>query len=271
MHSIENTEGEMPEHMAHSENINKIYKIIYSIMGGASHSIRIFDQDEISSLNFVWKKSRWYLKCRATGKDRTAKPEEIVRQIYLYRLIERYGYDVAQVDVEKPVYFGSSVHKKSADIVVFDKNDPETAYIIVECKKPKRNDGIEQLKSYCNAEGSPIGVWTNGGQVVALHREEPNIFRELTEIPSSNETLSDILNEKVTLNSLISKNKLVHERTTLKEIILDIENLVLANAGVDAFDEIFKLVYAKLYDEWRGAQAPDERSLKFRVGGGHPN
>lgn len=168
------------------------------------------------------------------------------------------------------MYFGSSVHKKAADIVIADKNDSNTAYIIVECKKPKRNDGIEQLKSYCNAEGSPIGVWTNGGQVVALHREEPNIFRELTEIPSSSETLSDILNEKVTLKDLINKNKLVHERTTLKEIILDIENLVLANAGVDAFDEIFKLVYAKLYDEWRGAQSPEERNLKFRVAGSTP-
>jgi len=26
-------------------------------------------------------------------------------------------------------------------------------------------DGKEQLKSYCNATGAPIGVWTNGGQI----------------------------------------------------------------------------------------------------------
>jgi type I restriction-modification system DNA methylase subunit len=27
-------------------------------------------------------------------------------------------------------------------------------------KKPKLKDGKEQLKSYCNATGAPIGVWT---------------------------------------------------------------------------------------------------------------
>ena len=43
------------------------------------------------------------------------------------------------------------------------------------------------------------------------------------------------------------------ERLSLKDLILDLENLVLANAGVDAFEEVFKLIYAKLYDEWRGA------------------
>ena len=32
------------------------------------------------------------------------------------------------------------------------------------------------------------------------------------------------------------------------------ENLVLANAGVDAFEEVFKLIYAKLYDEANAAQ-----------------
>jgi len=33
-------------------------------------------------------------------------------------------------------------------------------------KKPKRRDGLEQLKSYCNTEGAPIAVWTNGAEVV---------------------------------------------------------------------------------------------------------
>ena len=37
--------------------------------------------------------------------------------------------------------FGSAVHEKAADIVVWDKNDLDTAFIIIECKKPKRADG----------------------------------------------------------------------------------------------------------------------------------
>ncbi len=54
--------------------------------------------------------------------------------------------------------FGSAVHEKAADIVIWDKDASDTAFIIIECKKPKRADGLGQLKSYCHAEGAPIGV-----------------------------------------------------------------------------------------------------------------
>ena len=164
------------------------------------------------------------------------------------------------------------MHEKAADIVVFDKDAPDTSYIIVEVKKPKRTDGVEQLKSYCNAEGSPIGVWTNGAQIVILHREDPNMFRALSDIPKATARLSDLLAERWTIDDLTRENKLVRERMSLKSVILDMENLVLANAGVDAFEEVFKLIYAKLYDEWsasRGGKKP--RYLDFRVGGATPS
>lgn len=32
------------------------------------------------------------LKCLATGKDKLAKPEEIIRQLWLLELTESYGY-----------------------------------------------------------------------------------------------------------------------------------------------------------------------------------
>ena len=91
--------------------------------------------------------------------------------------MEDYGYPAERITVERPVQFGSAVHEKAADIFVCDKDDPNTAFIIVECKKPKRSDGLEQLKSYCHAEGAPIGVWTNGGETIILHRQDPNFFR----------------------------------------------------------------------------------------------
>ena len=168
----------------------------------------------------------------------------------------------------RQIQFGSAVHEKAADIVVFDRDDPEAAYIIVECKKPKRRDGVEQLKSYCNAEGSPIGVWTNGGEAVILHRQDPNIFRNLTDIPTVDQRLSDVLEERWTIDDLTRENKLVRERRSLKSVILDMENLVLANAGVDAFEEVFKLIYAKLYDEWYASRTSGRtRYVQFRIGG----
>lgn len=198
------------------------------ILRTSAYALTIFEPNAINDLAIFLKRNKPYLRCLATGKDRPAKPEELVRQLYIKKLVDDYGYPTDRIDVEKPVYFGSAVHEKAADIVVFDRDDGDTAYIIVEVKKPKRTDGVEQLKSYCNAEGSPIGVWTNGGQIVILHREEPNVFRALSDIPKATERLSDLLAERWTIEDLTRENKLVKERMTLKSVILDMENLVLA-------------------------------------------
>ncbi len=241
------------------------------ILRGSAHALTVFKAGAADQLELYMKRGKPYLRCFVTGKERPAKPEEIVRQLYVKMLMEDYGYPAERIAIEKPVQFGSAVHEKAADIVVCDKDDPNTAYIIVECKKPKRSDGREQLKSYCHAEGAPIGVWTNGGETICLHRQDPNYFRKLTEIPKASQTLSELLAERWTLNDLAEHNILVREQTTLKKIILDMENLVLANAGVDAFEEVFKLIYAKLYDEAYAAQGgKKKRYLQFRVGGATP-
>jgi type I restriction enzyme M protein len=263
--------------MQHSEKkdnlkaANQQAPLLSEILRGTEYSLTLFSADEIAALELFDRNGKPYLTCVATAKPRPAKPEEIVRQLYLRKLIDDYGYGKERIAIEKQVYFGSSVHEKAADIVVWEKGTTDSPYIIVECKKPKRKDGLEQLKSYCNAEGSPIGVWTNGGESIYLHREDPNLFRPLDGIPRADQTLAEMLNQPWTLEHLEKSNILVEERTSLKDIILDMEDLVLANAGVDAFEEVFKLIYAKLFDEARAARAPKgKRNLAFRVGGHTP-
>jgi len=236
----------------------------------SGYGLNLFSLAEAAAIEVFDKKGKPYLKCFVTEADRPAKPEEIIRQLMLRKLIEHYGYPKDRIFIEKGVYFGSTMAEKRADIVITDPDDPETAYIIVELKKPKRQDGLEQLKSYCNAEGSPIGVWTNGAEAVYLHREEPNLFKSLPDIPRADQKLSDLLAERWDMARLTRENRLVTERLTLKSIILDMENLVLANAGVDAFEEVFKLIYAKLYDEWQASQPGGRRYLQFRIGGSTP-
>ncbi len=239
---------------------------LQDIIQNSDYALTIFTPEEIAAIELFEKKGKPYLRDFSNNKERPAKPEEIVRQLFLYRLLNTYHYPAARISVEKGVQFGSSIAEKRADIVVHDKDDKSAAYIIIEIKKPKRKDGLEQLKSYCNAEGAPIAFWTNGGEEVALRRAEPNIYENLYTIPRADQTLAEIINERVTIDELTARNKLVTEKWTLKKIILDLENLVLANAGVDAFEEVFKLIYAKLYDE---AQAKKRRGqyVEFRASG----
>lgn len=205
-----------------------------------------------------------YVTCLKRGKDIRLNPEEIVRQLYLYSLTKEYGYPLDRIEVEYGVHFGREV--KRADIVVMDKDRATIPYVIVELKKPKLKDGKEQLKSYCNATGAPIGVWTNGEQISWYHRKDPNYFEDITELPHATQKLSDIINEQFTIDDLIAHDKLVNEKKSLKTLILEMEDEVLANAGVDVFEELFKLIFTKLYDEWLGGR-DRKRHLQFRNSG----
>ena len=228
--------------------------IIQSILKDSNYHLALFSEDEIDGLRAkiflkpVRGKENLHVKCIVRDKDIQLKPEEIVRQLYAARLINQYGYPKNRLGFEYPVNFGRE--KKKADIAILDKDRFDTAYIIVELKKPKLNDGKNQLRSYCNATGAQIGVWTNGEQISHYYRKDPNYFEDITDIPNSEQKLKDILSERFTLKDLIIKDKIANERKSLKDIILEMEDEVLANAGVDVFEEVFKLIFSKLYDEF---------------------
>ncbi|MDD5147146.1 MAG: N-6 DNA methylase [Candidatus Daviesbacteria bacterium] len=199
---------------------------------------------------FEKEKGKFYLKCFKRNTDlfiwseekQAGEPEEIVRQLWLYRLNKTYNYSYERIAVEKSVNFGREIREKAADIVVYDE-DKETPHIILEIKSPDAKDGLEQVKSYLNAQGAPIGVLSNGVTKVILYRPYPHEFENtLRDIPRSNQTVDDVLEEKLTLDQLETKFDLVR-------VIKVLEELVLAGAGEDSFNEIFKLIYAKLYDE----------------------
>jgi len=234
------------------------------------HGLSLFTKDEIDTVErlITERDGRYFIKCQIKDRYKVAKPEEIVRQLWIYKLLTEYGYPKERIDVEKVIYFGSRVEPGAADIVVYHE-DLTHYYILFEVKRPSRTAGLEQLKSYCNAEGAPIGVWSNGNEIIRLHREEPNLFVEIPRIPKVSETLRDILTERWTLRWLEEHDELKQGKTTLKKILLDLEELVLGNAGVDPFEEIFKLIYAKLYDEWKGINNTNYQ-LEFFVGDRSP-
>ncbi|SDL83407.1 type I restriction enzyme M protein [Salinimicrobium catena] len=237
------------------------------ILKDSNYKITQFNQDQILelersiSVKEVRGKEVPYATCLVRRKEIKLTPEEIVRQLYLKKLHDEFGYPFERMELEYAVSFGRE--KKRADIVIFDKIDTRAVYIMVELKKPKLKDGKEQLKSYCNATGAPIGVWSNGDSISFYNRKDPNYFEDIPTIPRVTEKLSDILKERWTINDLVQKDKLVTEKKSLKDLILEMEDEVLANAGVEVFEELFKLIFTKLYDEMESGRNKT-RHLVFR-------
>ena len=238
-----------------------------SLLKDSNYSLNQFTNEHIASLEdsvflkAVRGKELPYVRCLVREKDIRLTPEEAIRQLYLRVLHHDLDYPLDRMELEYSVSFGRE--KKRADIVIFDRQDTRSVYLIVELKKPKLKDGKEQLKSYCNATGAPIGVWTNGESISYYHRKDPNFFEDIPGIPNAKERLSDILTERWTIEDLVKRDKLINERKSLKDLILEMEDEVLANAGVDVFEELFKLIFTKLFDELASGR-DKSRHLQFR-------
>ena len=237
-----------------------------NLFSDSTHKSTIFAPAQIAAIEaaiyikIVRGKETPFIKCLIRNKEIKLTPEEAVRQIFIRKLIDEYGYSTAQMAVEHPIHFGREI--KRADIVIFEQNRPTVEYIIIEVKKPKLKDGKEQLKSYCNATGATMGIWSNGEKISFYHRKDPNYFEDIPNIPRAGQKLKDILRERRTIANLIAEDKLLHENKTLADLIRELEDEVLANAGVDVFEEVFKLIYTKLFDEMLGGR-DENRILEF--------
>ena len=226
---------------------------IQQIIKDSDYGLSLFNENEVNSLNDKIKMKenkgveKPYINCIIRNKEVLLTPEEVVRQLYTNRLIELYNYPKERIVFEYPIYFGREA--KRADIVIKDKDDLNVAYIIVEVKKPKAKDGRDQLKSYTHGTGATMAVWTNGQAITYHHRKNPNYFEDIPGIPLESQKLEEILMRPFTMDDLIREDKLTQSGKSLKQLIEEMEDEVLANAGVDVFEEVFKLVFAKLYDE----------------------
>lgn len=212
------------------------------------------------------KKGKTYVKCLVRDKEVLAKPEELIRQFWIHRLMNQYGYPKSRMTVEYPVTFGRDTSKR-ADIVVFDKDDKNAPYLLVEVKQGKLKDGKDQLKSYTLATGAPLALWGNAAEGVTWYRKNHNSFIEIPELPTDTQTIEDITSQPWTIQTLVEKEeereKLGQKARSLRDLIEEMEDEVLANAGVDVFEEVFKLIFTKLYDEMTSHRSAN-KTLRFR-------
>jgi len=252
--------------------MNGKLKLIDEIFGDASikHGLTVFNVPEMQSLKLfdnldIYKRSsddKIVVKCLKRNREIVAKPEEIVRQMFLVYVRDFLNYPLAQVNVEEKIQMGSDDSKRG-DIVIFTDETCTHKYIIFEIKKPDAESGVEQLQSYMNATGVFYGCWSNGKDIVFQYREEsektkgePYSYRDITRLPKRGESLDEVLKP--------IRKKDLRPVQNLKDTIKRLEEAALANAGVNAFDELFKLFFAKLHDEF-DPRKKDDAEMQFRV------
>jgi len=232
-------------------------------------------------LKFFTKGERVKIKLRQSDEDKIeiycakrtkwlrAKPEEVVRQLFLVWVQDTLKYSLNRVQVEWAIQMGEDSEKERADIAVFTDDACTDPYLVFELKKPDSKDGLEQLRSYLRWTGCFFGCWSNGSDYSFQLREEeanarkgPYKFRDIPRLPKLDEDLNDIL-RPLTFGEL-------KPISDMRSLIERLEHDALANAGVNAFDELFKLFFAKLHDEFR-PRRKDKDAVEFRVPAGSPD
>jgi type I restriction enzyme M protein len=255
------TESELP-----NENLSETSASLLADalnQGAAGWGSRFFSADELAAVPLRQQDAAVQVYCLKRRRWLKAKPEEIVRQLVLRRIVNDLGYPLTRIAVEWAIQMGSDAEREKADIVVFSDDAHTDPYIIFEVKRALVTDGVEQLRSYLRWTGCFFGCWCNGDDLVSLLREEdpvtakaPYRFRDIPRVPNFGESLAEIL-KPLTPEDL-------RPIQDLRGLVQRLEHDALSNAGVTAFDELLKLFFAKLYDEIRPAGKRGQ-PCRFRV------
>lgn len=195
-------------------------------------------------------------KIYAPLKDKwlIVKPEEEVRQRYICRLVDSYGYNLKQMDQELKVTNSQRGQGSArADIVIWksaqEKNDNKSAFIIVECKAESvtiRKEDYYQGYNYAAWAGADFFVTTNLKETrifKVVKGELPKKLEEIVDIPTA-----EMANNEKKVKELLNQTK-AFTRDEFSRLLYKCHNIIRNNDKLSpeaAFDEISKILFIKI-------------------------
>ncbi len=182
------------------------------------------------------------------------KPEEQVRQEYICRLVNNYGFDLEQMDQE--IQVNNSLRgqgRAMADIVIWrniqDKRENNSPLIVVECKAEHitvREEDYFQGYNYASWAGADFFVTTNLKETrifKVLKGKIPKNLEEVVNIPDAR-----IANDDKKVNELLKQTK-AFTRDEFSKLLFKCHNIIRNNDKLSpeaAFDEISKILFIKI-------------------------
>jgi len=188
------------------------------------------------------------------GKWLLYKPEEEVRQNYIVRLVNKYGFSVEQMAQEVQVNNSQRGQgRASADIVVWksvkDKTEDNSPSIVVECKAEHitiHEEDYFQGSNYASWAGADFFVTTNLKETrifKVVKGKIPKILEEVINIPDA-----EIINNSKKVDELLKQTK-AFTRDEFSKLLFKCHNIIRNNDKLSpeaAFDEISKILFIKI-------------------------
>ena len=214
-------------------------------------------------------------KIYAPLKDKwlVLKPEEVVRQTYIKRLIDSYGYTLSQMDQEIQVSNSQRGQGAArADIVVWRSKEDKAAkkypLIVVECKAESVT--IHKEDYY---QGMNYASWAHADFFVTTNLKETRIFKIVKgQIPDELDEIVDIPDSKQADNQkevdkLLNQTK-AFTRDEFSKLLLKCHNIIRNNDKLSpeaAFDEISKILFIKIRYERNNSDTQIFTEKRFKT------
>lgn len=200
------------------------------------------------------------------------KPEEVVRQKYVLRLIENYGFSLDQMAQEIQVNNSQRGQGRAmADIVIWrnakDKKAENSPVIVVECKAEHitvREEDYFQGYNYASWAGADFFVTTNLKETrifKVLKGKIPKKLEEVVNIPDAK-----IINDEKKVNELLKQTK-AFTRDEFSKLLFKCHNIIRNNDKLSpeaAFDEISKILFIKIRYERSNTEAQIFSAEEFK-------
>jgi type I restriction enzyme M protein len=191
------------------------------------------------------------------------KPEEEVRQKYIIRLVENYGFDLEQMAQEVKVSNSQRGQGSArADIVIWknkkDKLESNSPVIVVECKAEHitvREEDYFQGYNYASWAGADFFVTTNLKETRIFKVVKGKIPKKLEEVV--NIPKADIITNEKKVNELLKQTK-AFTRDEFSKLLFKCHNIIRNNDKLSpeaAFDEISKILFIKIRYERSNSEA----------------
>ncbi|HEV2880662.1 MAG TPA: N-6 DNA methylase [Pyrinomonadaceae bacterium] len=210
-----------------------------------------------------------YITYLRQGKKRNFQnPEEKVQAETFCRLVLEYGYSADRIEMFSTVKMGVSI--KEADIIVYADDEREKPYIVVECKSPEVSElefkqAVEQAFSYAYAiAGTTKFIWVTKGNKQEFYRfdKEKNKRTSEADLPYFGQT--DAKKYKYAkggfyIDRIRGKEERIRTNdiepvpeSELTRIFKQAHDALWAGGELNpsqAFDELDKLIFCKVWDE----------------------
>lgn len=191
------------------------------------------------------------------GKWLDALPEEIVRQEFVCKLVDEYGYSLEQIAEEMILTTSQrGTGKASADLVIWktieDKKQNKTAFLVIELKAENLKLKVEDCY-----QGYNYATWSRAKLFAISNGNELQVYKTIEdELPLKLQPVNDIPDAK----TILDDGKLTKALAKTKEftgeefakLLHKCHNIIRNNDKLSpeaSFDEISKILFIKIMYE----------------------